>query len=145
MCLQSRATRKRRSSNTTRRRHRQRRVETERSFRARSLSAHPLTGSLLDLREPHRLAAAVLKVIASGEQRSIAAQIAFVRDICGASIGFGARIRTHAQRRPQSGIEVTVAERLLQGSESRLAGAVAGSDVINFVGVMQGGGNFLDR
>src|SRR5450755_3089550 len=114
--------------------------KTERSLRGRRLAAHPLTGSLLDPREPHRLGAAVLEVIALGEQPSIAAPIVFVQSIRSASIGFGARIRTHAQRRPQSGIEVMVAKHLLKRGEGRLAGAVAGSDVIHFVSVMQGSG-----
>src|SRR3979490_540568 len=99
---------------------------------------------LLDLREPLRLAAAVLDVIALREQSSIASQIAFAQDIRSFWMGFDARIRTHAQRRSQSGIEVSVAERFLQGCECRLAGAVAGSDVIDLVSVMQGGGYFFD-
>src|SRR6202011_4463515 len=38
----------------------------------------------------------------------------------------------------------SVAERFLQGCESRLAGAVAGSNVVDFVRVMRGGGYFVD-
>jgi hypothetical protein len=50
------------------------------------------------------------------------------------------RLRTYAQRRSQSGIDVSVAEGLLQSRKCRLARAVAGCDVVNVVSVMQGSG-----
>src|SRR3984893_18926968 len=50
----------------------------------------------------------------------------------------------HVQHRPQSGIQVSVREGFLQGCECRLTRAVAGSDVVDFVRVMQGGDYFFD-
>ena len=83
-------------------------------------------------------------VVALGEQRAVAARIAVIQNTGGALIRCSARVRTHAQRAPQTGVEITVAEHLLQGGEGRFAGAVAGGDVIQLVGVMQRVGNLLD-
>jgi len=92
----------------------------------------------------HDFQSIITQVIALGEQGAIGAQIAFVQYTGRASIRCGARVRAQFQYRPQARVKVMIAKRPLKCSESRFAGTVTGSDVVRFVGVMQGCGNFFD-
>jgi hypothetical protein len=105
-----------------------------------AVGAHKVT--FLNLSESNRLRSAAHEIIACGEQRSITAQIVFVRG--GATIGCDARKGANANRCTQSGIKITSAKHPLHSGEGWFSGAVTGGDVIDFVGIMQARGSFFD-
>src|ERR1700678_1468693 len=100
--------------------------------------------TLVSPREMRDLPSTIIQVIASGKQGAVGANVAVVQDTGGASIRCGARVRTQIQCRPQPGVKIVIAKRPLKCGESRLAGTVPGSDVVHFVGVMQGWGPSFD-
>src|SRR5262249_769068 len=67
--------------------------------------------------------------VAAGNARRPNARPAF--------LGCSAWVCTYTQRGPQTSVEISVTECLLQDGEGRLAGAVARGDEIHFVGVVQ--------
>src|ERR1700733_4089171 len=92
----------------------------------------------------HDLRTTITRIIALGEQGPVGTQVAFVQDTACASIRCSAWARAQIECRPQAGIKVMVAKRLLECSKSRFAGTVTGSDVVHFVCVMQCCGNLFD-
>src|SRR5215467_5892165 len=76
-------------------------------------------------------------IIAIGEQRTVLLQIVLVHSSRDGQARPGNRARRTAQGEsgPQPGIEITIAERLLERGEGRLAGAVSGRHVSDFVRV----------
>src|SRR5258707_11885974 len=92
----------------------------------------------------HDSRSTIAHVIALGDQGTVGTQVAFVQDTACASIRCRARVRAQIECRPQAGVKVMIAKRLLKCSESRFAGTVTGSDVVYFVSVMQCCGNLFD-
>src|SRR5512136_3007501 len=74
-------------------------------------------------------------VITVRPQPTVTLKIVLAQRGCSLLLGFGNRFRCGAQRKrcPQPGVEITIAERLLERREGRLTGAVAGCDVLHFV------------
>src|SRR6478672_10647682 len=79
-------------------------------------------------------------------QPAVTLEIVLALHGCSFLLGLGNRLRCGAQRErcPQPGIEITIAERLLERREGRLTGAVAGCDVLHFVCVAKATDDLFD-